>query len=95
MFQGTIGVEIETDEESVSRPRKSLKSILDRVSERMEESTGTTESDALDVPQSDLAAALDKDGGNTRAEKRSALDMLFGGVQREVDLSRAHKVHNH
>ena len=72
MFQGTIGVEAELDEESTSSPRKS---ILDKVSERMEESTATRESDALDVLRSDLG---DKEGTSTRVEKRSGLDMLFG-----------------
>lgn len=79
MFHGTIGVEAELDEEFTSRPRKSLTSILDKVSERMEESAAMSESD---VRWSDLEGA--------RVEKRSGLDMLFGGVQREVvDLSRA------
>ena len=80
MFHGTIGVKPELDEESTSRP-----SILDKVSERMEESTPTSESDAL-------GAVLDEDGLSTRVEKCSALDMLFG---EDVDLSRALLQHDY
>lgn len=77
MFQGTIGVESDEDEVSESSPRKSLKSILDRVSERMEESTARSEPDAVDVPQSEAGEGAD-------------LDMLLWDVQREdVHLSRA------
>jgi hypothetical protein len=70
MFQGTIGVEKEEDEVSESSPRKSLKSILDKVSERMEELTAMGEPDSVDVPQSEAGEGAD-------------LDMLFWYVQRE------------